>query len=144
MEDPALQTPEQLSGQTLTDIRLQYKKYLYPHKLPDQYKFEILTNYFYSLMDQADQLTDQGKPFHALAIITTSLSHLPQIDDYTLSEIEVPHLIEMFGHSLRKVLQQSPPEQQPQLLNNYTTFLTTLSPNNLYLDELHHLPQSPI
>jgi hypothetical protein len=144
MEYLAHQTPEQLSEQTLTDIRLQYKKYLYPYKLPYEYKLEILTNFFYDLMNKADQLTDQDKPFHALAIITTSLSHLPEIDEYALTEQEVPYLIEHFGHSLRKTLSQSPPDQSQQLLNNYNTFLTTLTPNNLYLDELHHLPLSPI
>jgi hypothetical protein len=94
-------------------------------------------------MSIADLLTENQQPFHALAIITTSLSHLPEIDEYTLSEDEVPQLIEQFGHSLRKILQHSPPDQSQQILSNYNTFLTTLTPNNLYLDELHHLTQFP-
>ncbi len=136
-------TPEQSAIQIRQHIQQHYSKYLYNNKLPDYYKLETLTNFFYELKSIADLLTENQQPFHALAIITTSLSHLPEIDEYTLSEIEVPHLIEQFGHSLRKTLSQSPPDQSQQILSNYNTFLTTLTPNNLYIDQLYHLPLSP-
>ena len=132
-------TPQQTVLQTQGYIINQYHKILYHNHLPDEYKLEWLTECYYELMTMTDLLAQHQKPIHALSIITTSLSHIPEIDDFTQSEDEASHLIEYFGHSLNNLLKQSSLEETTQILELYQQFLTKLYPDNLYYDQLHEL-----
>lgn len=136
-------TPLHTAAQTKEYILNQYNKILYNRRLPDQHKLELLTECYYELMTMTDLLIQNGRPFQALNIIITSLSHLPEMDENTLSEDEVPQLIEHFGHSFNNLLNQSSPEETTQITEQFQQFLNKLSPNDLNYEPMNELLSNP-
>ncbi|MFA5419399.1 MAG: hypothetical protein WC341_13180 [Bacteroidales bacterium] len=120
-------------------ISILYNQTIYGKTTLNEYELDIVVEPLEELISQADFLIGVNKPQHALAICTTILSRVEEIDLNTLSETQAGDLIVDVSETLTHLIQTNNPKQHPALTNQFKTFLNQIPTDNMYLDEFEKL-----
>ena len=109
-----------------------YNETIYQSHTLNEYQLDIVTDPLYELIDHASFLAQSGKVFHSLAICTTILGRVEEIDQNSLSECQVPEIIDQVETCMTEINTNSTARQRKQLYRKYTHFLQQISKDNMY------------